>query len=266
MDIGSLVGIVSGLVLIFSAIILGGDLASFIHIPGIMIVCGGTMSATLLNFQFKDVVAALKAAYFVFNVPHIDPNDMVFSMVNLGVATRKNGILALSNVESEHPLIKKACNLIADGTDEELIYKTLHIEIESMRLRHMNIQEVFKKLGTYAPSFGMLGTLIGMVQMLGEISSPETIGPAMATALLTTFYGSLLSSMIFIPIAGKLKSRTITEVINLKIIFEGAISILANNSPLFVYEKLSAHIPKKMRRPLKIFAEKKEREQDPDGR
>ena len=130
-----------------------------------------------------------------------------------------------------------------------MIRDTLMIEIESMKQRHYIIQDVFKKMAIYAPAFGMTGTLIGLIQMLSQLNDPETVGPSMAVALITTFYGTILSNMIFNPIAGKLKARTLTEVINLQIMFEGSISILENNNPILVYEKLSSYIPKKLRRP-----------------
>lgn len=254
MDKGSIIGIISGAFLIASAIWMGGEVSSFWHIPGLMIVIGGTLAATLINFILSDVLMAFRAALYVLKNPRVDPNDMVFTMIHLCNTSRKDGIIALSQIETEHPFLKKACDLIADGSDEKMIRKTLEIEIDSLRARHFNVQEVFRKMGTFAPAFGMLGTLIGMVQMLGNIADPEQIGPAMATALLTTFYGSLLSTLFFLPIAGKLRANTINEVINLRIIFEGAVSILEINNPLFVYEKLSAYIPAKLRRPMKSFA------------
>jgi len=166
-------------------------------------------------------------------------------------------LIALSRMEIEDDLLRKACNLIADGSKEDLIRDTLHIEIESMKQRHFIIQDVFRKMAIYSPSFGMMGTLIGLVQMLRQLSNPETIGPAMAVALLTTFYGMLLATLFFLPIAGKLKDRTMVEVITLEIIFEGAISILEDNNPIFVYEKLSSYIPAKKRRPHRPFYIKK---------
>ena len=113
------------------------------------------------------------------------------------------------------------------------------------------VQDVFKKMGFYSPAFGMLGTLIGLVQMLSKLQDPSAIGPAMAVALLTTFYGSFLSTMLFLPIAGKLKVRTLIQVMELDIIFEGAISILENNNPMLVHEKLSSLVPKKDRKPMR---------------
>jgi chemotaxis protein MotA len=116
--------------------------------------------------------------------------------------------------------------------------------------RHYSVQEVFRKMAAYAPAFGMLGTLIGLIQMLSELDNPDTIGPAMAVALLTTFYGSVMATMIFLPIAGKLKARTLLEVTNLEIIREGSISILTNDHYAHVYEQLSSYLPERERKPM----------------
>ena len=233
------------------AIFIGGELHNFLNVPGLMIVFGGTLAVTLITFQAKDVLTAFRAAVFVFSQRKQDPNDMVEIMIELCTISRRQGLLALSRLEIENDFMRKACNLIADGSKEDLILDTLNIEIKSMKQRHFIVQDVFRKMAVYAPSFGMIGTLIGLVQMLSHLSDPETIGPAMSVALLTTFYGMLLATLIFLPIAGKLRARTLLELINLEIIFEGAISILESNNPISVYEKLSSYIPTKKRRPMK---------------
>ena len=250
MDLASLVGILSGLGLIVAAIILGGDVHNFVNIPGLMIVLGGTTATTLLTFQFEDALSSFRAAYFVFTQEKDDPNNMVATMIRLCHISRRQGILELGDVKTKSRFLKKACGLIADGSSEDIIRSALRTEIESLKMRHYVVQDVFRKMGTYAPAFGMLGTLIGLIQMLSKMQNPSSIGPAMAVALLTTFYGSLLSTLFFLPIAGKLKARTVTEVINLEIMFEGAISILEINNPMIVYEKLSSYIPARLRKPL----------------
>ncbi len=250
MDIASLIGIVSGISLIVSAIFLGGDIHNFINVPGLMIVGGGTLATTLLTFQFKDVIAAFKAAYFVFSKQKEDPNEAVATMIKLCHISRRQGIMELSKVKTQSGFLKKACGLIADGSSNDVIRDALTTEIESLKMRHFIVQDVFKKMGTYSPAFGMLGTLIGLVQMLSKLQDPSNIGPAMATALLTTFYGSLMSTLFFLPVAGKLKARTVMEVINLEIMLEGAVSILDNNNPIILYEKLSSFISARLRIPL----------------
>ncbi|QPJ62970.1 MAG: motility protein A [Candidatus Nitronauta litoralis] len=252
MDSASFSGILLGIALIIGAIFIGGEIHNFWNLPGIMIVIGGTIAATFVTFQLKDVLRAFKAAAFVFREKKRDPNDMVETMVELCTMTRRQGLIAIGKIEFQdgNAFLRKACNLIADGSKEDNIRDTLNIEIESLKQRHLIIQDIFRKMATYSPAFGMIGTLIGLVQMLSRLSNPETIGPAMAVALLTTFYGVLLANLIFLPIAGKLKDRTLNEVIMLETIFEGAISILNDNNPLSLYDKLSAFIPESERRPL----------------
>ncbi len=247
MDLASLIGFISGLSLIISAILLGGDAHNFLSIPGLMIVLGGTIAATLLTFRFRHVIDAFKGAYIIFTKTDIHANDVVGTMVNLCYSSRREGLMMLGNVKSTSRFLVKACRLIADSSEEEIIRSTLRTEIDSLKMRHYIIQDVFRKMGTYSPAFGMLGTLIGLIQMLSNLQDASTVGPAMAVALLTTFYGSALATMFFLPIAGKLKIRTIREVINLEIMYEGAISILENNNPMLVYEKISSFIPSKDR-------------------
>jgi len=247
MDIATIIGIFSGMALIVGAILTGGSFETFVSIPSLMIVFGGSLAATLITFPLGEVFQAFQAAKQVFAQKRVDPNDVVKLIIEVANLSRRQGLVALSKVRTDNPIFKKALNLIADGAPEELIRQTLRIEIEAMRGRHGVAQDVFKKMGAYAPAFGMLGTLIGLVQMLGTLDDPSTIGPAMAVALITTFYGSFLASLFFLPVAGKLRSRTMTEMINLEIMFEGALSILENNNPMLIYEQLSSFIPPKQR-------------------
>ena len=250
MDLASLIGIFTGAGLIIAAVLIGGNAGVFFDAPSVMIVIGGTSAATLLTFPFRDVVAAFKAAWYVFNEDQVDPNQVVATMVDLSNLSRRKGIVELSRIKSDSAFLKKATTLISDGASESQIRRALEIEIDSLKLRHQTVQDIFKKMGAYSPAFGMLGTLIGLVKMLATLDDPATIGPSMSVAILTTFYGSALSTMFFLPIAGKLRARTLVEVINLEIVFEGAVSILENNNPLMVYEKLSSFIPRRLRQPM----------------
>ncbi len=190
---------------------------------------------------------------------------MVATMISLCYITRREGIFQLGKVKTNSPFLKKVCNLIADGSEEELFRKTMAIEVEAMKTRHFMVQDVFKKMALYSPAFGMLGTLIGLIQMLSKLQDPSSIGPAMAVALLTTFYGSLLSTLFFLPVAGKLRSRTLVEVVNLEIVVEGGISILEDNNPMLVYEKLSSFISTSLRRPMKRTTKPKPGNKDVRG-
>ena len=250
MDLGTIIGIVVGNALILSAMLMGGTIDMFIDVAGLMIVFGGAVSAFLMAFQMKDVIAAFKAAMFVISADKMEPNQMVQTMCDLCTVTRKSGLVALSKMKFEEDFLRKAANLIADGTKEDIIRDSLTIEIDAMKARHAVIQDVFSKLAAYSPAFGMIGTLIGLVQMLANLSDPAAVGPAMAVALLTTLYGTMFANMLFNPIGAKLASRTMTEVINLEITFEGACAILAEGNPMTVYEKLSSFIPAKSRKKL----------------
>lgn len=236
--------------MIVTAILIEGELHQYLDLPAFMIVFGGTVAATFITFQMKDVISAFKAAIFVFSERGEDPNDMVATMIELCTLSRRQGIVSLSKLEIESAFLKKACNLIADGSKEEVIRDSLQIEIDAMKQRHFIVQDIFRKMALFSPSFGMIGTLIGLIQMLSRLSTPETVGPSMSVAMVATFYGATFAYLFFLPIAGKLRAKTLVEVMNLQIIFEGAISILDNNNPLLVYEKLSSYIPVKLRRPM----------------
>lgn len=250
MDFASLIGIVSGIALIVSAIFLGGSADVFLNVPGIMIVAGGTLAATLLTVQVKDMLNAFKAAYFVFTRDKTNASDMIDTMIELSKISHRHGLLKMTHIKTDSRVLKRACNLLAEAASEQVIRNTLQNEIDSLIARHFAIQDVFKRMANYAPAFGMLGTLIGLIQMLSKLDNPETIGPSMAVALLTTFYGSLMATMVFLPIAGKLRARTLTEVTNLEIIREGCISILTNDQWAHVYEQLTAYLPENQRKSI----------------
>lgn len=242
MDIVTLLGLAVGLSLIIGAIIIGGAVDVFINVPGMMIVIGGTLASILVAFPFEEIIQSFKAAFKMFTGRKSRVRDVVNIMVKVAEISRREGLVALEHVQTENMVLKKSCQLIADNADPALIRTTLSIEINSMRRRHQVAQDVFKRLASLAPSFGMMGTLIGLVQMLSQLSDPKSIGPAMAVALLTTFYGSAMSTLFFIPIGAKLKARTLQEQLHLEVIFEGAKSILENNNPRLVYEKLSSFL------------------------
>lgn len=248
MDIATLLGSIIGFVLVIGAILLGGDISLFINVPGLMIVVGGTFAAICVTFPLQDVLDAHKGALALFMKKKGKVEDVVNIMVRIAEISRREGLIALENIQTENPILKKACQLIADNADPQLIRDTLMIEIGTMKRRHNISIEVFQKLAGFAPAFGMIGTLIGLVQMLSKLEDPSTLGPAMAVAILTTFYGTIMANLLFLPFAGKMRARTSQEELHLQIIFEGAKSILENNNPRLVYEKLSSFEPPKERK------------------
>lgn len=248
MDIATLVGVFIGFGLVIGAILMGPMPGNFFDVPSLMIVGGGVVSSILVTFPFEEVWQAVRGGMKAFGSKKTEARDVVSTMVRIAEISRREGIIALEHIQTENAILKKACQLIADNADHGLIRATVSIEIASMKRRHNVSISVFNRLGAYAPAYGMIGTLIGLVQMLATLSDPTTIGPAMAVAIITTFYGSLLSNLLFLPIAGKLKARSMQEELHLLIIFEGAKCILENNNPRLVYEKLSSFLPPKERR------------------
>lgn len=248
MDITTLGGILCGFGLVLGAIFLGPSPGNFIDGPSFMIVFGGTLAAVMVSFPFGEVRQAFRAGLSAFSSKDMPTIDVVNTMVKIAEISRREGIIALEKIQTRNPILKKATQLIADNADPTLIRDTVSIEIASLKKRHNVGIAVFTRLGSLAPAMGMIGTLIGLVQMLANLADPTSIGPAMAVAILTTFYGALISNLLFLPLAGKLRAKTMQEELQLYVIFEGASSILENNNPRLVYEKLSSFLPPKDRK------------------
>ncbi|WFD11683.1 flagellar motor protein [Tepidibacter hydrothermalis] len=252
MDLGTLIGIVLGFVLIIGSILLGGSLGAFIDIPSIMIVVGGTIAATLVAYPLPKVKEIIKLTQKVFKERGSNPNEVIESMIELANKARKEGLLALeeSSAGIDDDFIKKGVMLVVDGTDPDLVRTLLETELDFLDERHKSGQGLFETMGSFAPAFGMVGTLIGLINMLKKLDDPSSIGPAMSVALLTTFYGSFLANMIFIPIANKLKVKSREETLEREIIVEGLLSIQAGENPRIIEEKLKAFLPPSMRKQL----------------
>ncbi len=248
MDLATLGGMLCGFGLVIGSIFIGPEPGNFIDVPSIMIVIGGTLSSIFVCFPFGEVKQSFGAGVKAFTAKDAPVSEVVGTMVRIAEISRRQGIVALEKIQTENPILKKATQLIADSADPSLIHATVAIEIMSMKKRHNIGISVFTRLASLAPAMGMVGTLIGLVQMLANLADPSAIGPAMAVAILTTFYGALIANLLFIPIAGKLKARSMQEELLLLIIFEGAKSILENNNPNLVYEKLSSFLPPKERK------------------
>jgi chemotaxis protein MotA len=231
--------------LVVSAIVMGGDVNIFIDVPSLMIVFGGTFGTIFVAFPFEEVRQALKAGFTAFSSRKVQVREVVNIMVKIAEISRREGLIALENVKTENMVLKKACQLIADNADPALIRTTLAIEITSMKRRHKVGEEVFKRLGSLAPSFGMLGTLIGLVQMLANLNDPKAIGPAMAVAIITTFYGSTLATVIFLPSRPKLKAA-LARILHLEV-FRGRQVHPGKQQPKLVHEKLSSFLARETR-------------------
>jgi len=247
MDIGTLIGILLAFGLILGSIFMGGGLGAFIDVPSILIVVGGTIAVTFVMFPMGRVLGAVKVMLKAFFGSAPDPKELIKNIVDLANLARKESLVALEKANVDDPFLKKGVLLVADGTEEELVRSVLETEIAFMKQRHSTGQEIFKSMGDMAPAFGMIGTLIGLVQMLQKLDDPSSIGPAMAVALLTTFYGAVLANVLFIPIAKKLEQKSAEEVLFMEIALEGIISILKGENPRITQDKLEAFLAPALR-------------------
>ncbi|MEM1287211.1 MAG: MotA/TolQ/ExbB proton channel family protein [Pseudomonadota bacterium] len=248
MDLATIIGIVAGLGVVVTAMLLGGSIGQFIDLPSLLIVFGGGFAATLIRFPLAGIGKALvlggKTAFIHKNV---NSSELIEEIANLGDVVRKNGPLGLENVEVSHPMLQKGTQYVTDGFELGFIKESLERERDLSLERLSEGQRVFKALGDSAPAFGMIGTLVGLVQLLANMDDPSTIGPAMAIALLTTMYGAILANLVCLPIADKLESKFAVEEVNLSLVIDGVLQIRENKSPALIREMLLAYLPEKAR-------------------
>jgi len=249
LDLSTIIGIVSGLILIVIAILLNGNLGAFVDPASIMIVLGGTLAATLVAFPIPQVKDIIKLTQKTFANRDTNPGKIINDIITLANKARKEGLLSLEEATEslEDEFLKKGLMLVVDGTDPELVRNLLETELDFIEQRHKAGQGLFESMATAAPGFGMIGTLIGLINMLGSLDDPTTIGPSMAVALITTLYGSLFANLFFSPMANKLKVKSGEEILEREIMVEGLLSIQAGENPRIIEEKLKAFLPPSMR-------------------
>lgn len=242
MDKASIFGVVVGTGLVLAAILMGGSLMMFVNLPGILVVAGGTFAATSIAFPFDELKLIIPVSRRVFNDQRNEMLAIAQFLVKAMQIQKRDGPVALENIAEEAPFeaLKKGLMLIADGTNSNTIREILATERKYMEEHHRVGQKIFNEMGKYAPAFGMVGTLIGLVQMLANMSDPSSIGPAMAVALLTTFYGAVAANLIFIPMVSKLDRRIGIEVVQIQLSIVGLDSINRGDSSAILKEKIRA--------------------------
>jgi chemotaxis protein MotA len=244
MDLATIIGVVSGVGLIIGSILMGSGLGLFVNIPSMMIVAGGTIAATLVAYPLKEflMVIGLFLKVFVFRIPA--PGSLITELVEISNKARKGGILSIEGdiTNIKDPFLARALRMTVDGIQTPVISKILKKEITLMQKQHKVGWEIMGSMGSYAPAFGMVGTLIGLVQMLATLDDPSTIGPKMAVAMITTFYGSIAANLIFIPMSAKLKRRSEEETLNMTLLFEGVVSIRDGEHPRILEDKLNVYL------------------------
>ncbi len=252
MDIATLMGLVVGFGFVIWGIMTSGDLVTYIHLSSISIVLGGTIGATMIAYPIKDLKGLGKIFKKTFIYKELQINETIEKIIELANVARKEGLLALEefgeNVDDE--FLKKGINLIVDGTDPELVRNILETELNFLEERHDQAKGMLEAMGAYAPALGMIGTLIGLINMLKEMDDPAAIGPSMSVALITTFYGALFANLLFLPLAQKLDIRSKSEVLLKELMVEGLLSIQAGENPRIIEEKLKTFIKPAQRKKL----------------
>jgi|SRR5690554_766850 len=244
MDVSTTLGLVSGFILLMIGMATGGSLAIFWSPASIAITLGGSFAAMMVNFPLSHFVKAVKAVKWAFFSQQYSPQEVISRLVGFAEKARREGLLALEDeLENADEFLRKGIQLVVDGTDPELVKNILEIEISFVENRHQTNRSFFESWGALAPSFGMIGTLIGLIQMLRNLSDPSSIGSGMATALITTFYGTVFANLVFLPLAGKLRLRSEEELIVRQVMVEGILSIQAGENPRIVEEKLKSFLP-----------------------
>jgi chemotaxis protein MotA len=249
MDLSTLLGVFGAFALVVLAIAQGGGVLLFINVPSAIIVFGGTLGATLVHYPFKDVFSTFSVVKKTLFHEEADPGQRIEQLVRFAGKARKEGILSLQSVMNEvsDSFFVKGLQMAVDGQEPEALKAILRKEIEYIQDRHEKGGEILIAMGSYAPALGMIGTLIGLVQMLQTMDDPSTIGPAMAIALLTTLYGALTANLLCIPMAGKLKNRSQEEILNKTLVSEGIGMILEGSNPRIIEQKLHVFVAPKKR-------------------
>ena len=250
MDIATLLGIIVGFGLVIAAIFMGGGASWFLNAPSAMIVLGGTFGAVLINYPMSDMFGVAKVAKNVFFSKKLKTEKVIEMLLDMSKIARREGILALENKveEVKDSFFAKGMTLMIDGVEPVVITKILNTELEYISDRHKLGAEMFTTMGNFAPAMGMVGTLIGLIKMLVNMEDPSAIGPSMAVALITTFYGVILANLIFIPAAGKLKTRSNSELMQKELMISGILSIQSGDNPRVLEDKLHSFISPKNRK------------------
>ncbi len=251
MDIASLIGVLAAFGLIIGSIIIGGgSFNSFIDIPSGMVVIGGAIAAALISFPLKKMIGAPMVAKKVLLNKQEDVRDLIEQLVGLAETARRDGLLALESQldEVKSDFIKLGVQMAVDGTRPEVIEDILRTDVEALSNRHREGKAVMDQLGRFAPAYGMIGTLMGLIMMLSNMDDPSSIGAGMAVALITTLYGAIVSNVIFLPFAEKLGFLDKQEKVALEVVIRGIMAIQSGENPRVIEQKLNTFLPPKMRK------------------
>jgi len=247
-DIASIIGIVLCFALIIYGIVSGEQgfaaINNFIDLPSVYITLGGSFSVMLASYSLKEYVSSLKSITLIFKAPKSNTSEIIKKIIDLSNVARKEGLLSLEEAagDLDDEFLKKGILLIVDGTDPDLVRAIMETELVSIDARHKNKIGFWEQLGAMGPAWGMIGTLLGLINMLQNMSDAAAIGPNMSIALITTLYGSMLANWICAPVSSKLKANNSLEMMTKEIMIEGLLSIQAGENPRVIEEKLKSFL------------------------
>jgi chemotaxis protein MotA len=248
MDIATGLGLISGVIVLCVLILMGGELSMFVDVHAFIVIFGGAFAATLIRFPLSSIFHGLPLGMkFAFTVRRTTQRDLVDEIAGLAEIARKQGPIGLEKAQISDPFLAKGVRYVADGYDADFIRDNLERDRDNF-LMHLNEgSKVYRAIGDCTPAFGMVGTLIGMVQMFANMTDPSKLGPYMAVALLATFYGATVANLFCLPIADKLHVKLLDEEINRTLIIDGILMMRESKSPALVREMLLAYLPEKHR-------------------
>lgn len=247
MDLATLIGLIGAFGIVMTSIILGGSAGTFVNTPSLMVVLGGTIMVTMMKFSLGKFLGAAGIAARAFLHKPTNPEDLIAESIDLAKAARQGGLLALEDKEISDDFMKTGLGLLIDGHPAETVKDMLHKDMNETVKRHSDGQDIFKVIADVGPAMGMIGTLIGLVQMLSNMDDPKQIGPAMAVALLTTLYGAILANMVASPIADKLAVRSREEKTSKSLIIDALLAIQGGQNPRIIGSMLEAYLPRSKR-------------------
>lgn len=243
MDIATLIGLLGAFGVVLSAIILGGAASNFVNVPSFLVVIGGTFMVTMVKFSLGSFLSATSVAVKAFIHKPLPAEELIANAVDLAKEARQGGLLALEDAEVADEFMKSGLDLLVDGHPADVVRTMLTKDLQLTLKRHSDGQDIFKAIGDVGPAMGMIGTLIGLVQMLANMDDPKQIGPAMAVALLTTLYGAILATMVALPIADKLAVRSREENDRKSLIIDALLAIQAGQNPRVIENMLETYLP-----------------------
>lgn len=242
MDLFTLIGIIAGVGFILGSILIQTSIMTFINIPSLLIVLGGTAASSFISFSGKSLMNAMNDLITIFFKHDIDYMETIEELVKMGRINRKQGKVGLEKVKVESEFLQRGLSLVAAGLKPSAILRQMSIEKQVQIDRAEDSAAVLEKMGDLSPAWGMVGTLIGLVIMMLNLNDPSAIGPSMAVALLTTFYGSVFANLIFIPGATKIEHRSSKAIKHHDLIIEGLLSLAMNESPMMLKDKLTGFL------------------------